>query len=129
MNGLAFRRSLYVVSFVSAVVQLVGTTAADETLRYKFTAGEKLSYQMEQKTVTTVSAATLPQAMKTTAEQSTNMVWDIKEVDSDGNAVIGQAIKRITMNMAAPGGMGFEYDSDSKEEPTGPIATMVAPLL
>ena len=45
-----------------------------------------------------------------------------------GDAVIEQKIDRIRMKMTAPGGQGFDYDTDS-EEPAVGMAAMVAPAM
>lgn len=101
--------------------------AADEPLRWKFTAGEVLDFEMGQDMNMVIQAGPTAQ-MSTTAEQTMNMSWSVKSVDAEGNGAIEQRFHRIQLKMTVPGGQGFVYDTDS-EEPAVGMAAMIAPTL
>ena len=97
-------------------------TVAQE-LRYKYTAGAKNSYVMEQKQNMKMSA------MGNEFEIKMNMTFEMTQtVDSvdtaTGNAKMKQKIDRVKMLMEG-GPIGtMEYDSKSDKEPDGPLAAM-----
>ncbi len=126
---LAFVRSR-LASFVAAAacLSLISTVSqAEAPLRWKFTPGESFDYQMTQDMNMNIDAGQAGQ-LATTAGQTMNMTWNVKSIDDQGHAVIEQKIDRIQMKMTAPGGQGFEYDTDS-EEPAVGVAAMVAPTM
>jgi Family of unknown function (DUF6263) len=99
---------------------------ADHTLRWKFTRGEKLNYNMVQEMTMSASGGPIP-AMNTTMHQEMDMTWDVQGVDAkSGEAVIRQKFDRVKMKMTTPVG-GFEYDSKSETPPTG-LGAMIAPM-
>ena len=98
---------------------------ADEPLRWKFTVGEKLDYNMVQDM--NMSARPARPAVNTTMHQEMDMTWDVQGVDDeDGEAVIKQKFDRVKMKMTHARG-GFEYDSKSEAAPTG-LGAMIAPM-
>ena len=108
---------------------LVGATleAHAEVLRWKFKAGEKISYLMDQKTVTSMKV--MGQEIKTTLTQTINMHWDVKSVGSDGVAQLSQTIDRFRTKIESPFVPAFEFDSNEKKDPEGPVAGVMIPLL
>lgn len=120
-------RRIVLVAVVSCLVVTSSISQADEPLRWKFTAGEKLEYQMTQDMKMNVDAGPAGK-MAFTAAQTLNISWDVKSVNEKGDAVIEQKIDRIYKKMTAPGGEGFEYDTDS-EEPAVGVAAMIAPTM
>jgi hypothetical protein len=103
-----------------------GTEARGEVLRWKFKAGEKLVYTMDQKTVTTMKI--MGQEAKTTLSQTINMHWDVKSLTSDGGAQVSQTIDRFRTKIESPS-LPFEFDTNDKKDPEGPVATTMVPLL
>jgi hypothetical protein len=126
LASLAPRRFL-LITVVCCWTIAPGLSRADEPLRWKFTAGEQLDYQMSQDMNMKMDAGPAGKLAITTG-QSKNMTWNVKSVDEKGDAVIVQKITRIRMKMAAPNGQGFEYDTDS-EEPAVGTAAMMAPTM
>lgn len=114
-----------VLSALSAASSL--GRAADQPIRWKFTAGEMLEFEMDQSMNMIVQAGPAQQ-MSTTAQQTMNMSWKVTSVDGDGNAEIEQRFDRIQLKMTVPGGQGLVYDTDS-EEPAAGMAAMVAPTM
>jgi hypothetical protein len=100
--------------------------AAAPTLRWKFTPGEALHYQMDQKTVTELKNQ--EQTIKTTLTQTTEMTWKVESVDASGAAEIAQTFDRIKTRIESPFGV-VEFDSKDSSPPKGPIAAGIVPLL
>lgn len=121
------RRTCFVFTLVVLSSAATATHAANDLLRWKFTAGEVLSFEMNQDMNMNIQAGP-DQQMSTTAQQAMNMHWNIKSVDGDGNAVVEQRFDRIQMRMMVPGGQGLVYDTDSEEPATG-MAAMIAPTM
>lgn len=120
-------RRVVLIAAVFCWTFLPELSLADEPLRWKFTAGEKLDYQVTQDMNMNVDAGPAGK-MAFTAAQTLNMTWNVKSVNEKGDAVIEQQIDRIYKKMTAPGGEGFEYDTDS-EEPAVGVAAMIAPTM
>lgn len=102
------------------------TVQAEGPLRWKLKAGEALRHQMKQDMNMKMDAGPAGK-LTTTAVQTMDMSWNVKNVTENGDVIIEQNIDRIRVKMAAPGGQGFEYDSES-EEPAVGVAAMVAPV-
>lgn len=116
-----------VLTLVALSVPASLCRAADEPIRWKFTAGEVLDFELNQDMIMNIQAGPAQQ-MSTTAQQSMNMHWNIKSVDGEGNALIEQRFDRIQLKMTVPGGQGLVYDTDSEEPATG-MAAMIAPTM
>lgn len=117
--------NLFVVLAALASIARV-TCGADEPLRWKFTVGQKLDYNMVQEMNMSAAGGPIGQ-MNTTMRQEMNMTWDVQGVDAkSGEAVIKQKFDRVKMKMTTPVG-GFEYDSKSEAAPTG-LGAMIAPM-
>jgi len=95
-------------------------------LRWKFSVGEALHYQMDQKTVTEVKSAN--QNVKTTVTQTIDTTWNVRSIDDSGTADLTQTLDRLRTKIDSPFG-AFEYDSNQKKAPEGPIAGGVVPML
>ena len=119
-------RCLIVFAAVSCGATFSSTSGAEEPLRWKFKVGDQLDYQMTQQMNMNMDAGKAGQ-LHTSMHQVMDMKWDVKGVNDKGEAVVEQSIKRIQMKMAAPGGQGFEYDSDA-EGPAVGMAAMIAPM-
>ena len=126
MTRSPLKLSFLLIAFLLTCVTSV--SQAEEPLRYKFQAGQRLGFNMVQETNTLIKQPG-GKEVKSVMKQTTKMVWKVLEMKKDGNAVIEQRIYQIKMEMQAPGGISMDYDTFSDEEPAGPIATMVAPLL
>jgi hypothetical protein len=113
-----------------ALLLIAGTAlparAAAPSLRWKFTTGESLHYQMEQKAVTEVKAN--GQNIKTTVTQTLDTTWTVQSVDPSGAAAMAQSIDRLRTKIESPFG-AFEYDSKSDKQPEGAVAAGIVPVL
>jgi hypothetical protein len=101
--------------------------AAAPALKWKFTPGEALHYQMDQKTITQLKAGN-GQESKTTVTQTLDATWAVKSVDASGTAEMTQSIDRLRTKIESPFG-SIEYDSKADKQPEGPIAAGVVPML
>jgi Family of unknown function (DUF6263) len=75
---------------------------ADTTLRWKFSAGQKRSYVLIQKTATKMEVMGKP--VETSSTQTVDITWNVKGVDKDGNADMTQTIDRVRFEMTGPTG-------------------------
>lgn len=105
---------------------------AETTLRYKFKAGDKLHYEMTQSMAMEMQLPQQPEPLNNVVNQKMYIELETLEVLADGSARQRQAITRIVLSVDVKGGpvaQSLKYDSDSKEEPTGPLAqTMIKAL-
>ena len=94
---------LIALSLLTAVAALSAASAARaaEPLRWKFNVGQKLDCAIVQDMNMAMTSGSAGQ-MNTTMHQQMDMQWEVKEVKSDGNAIIGQTISRVRMKMSAP---------------------------
>ena len=129
---LVSRRSS-IVLLAGMAVALGSPSAHGGKLRWKFKPGEKLHYQMEQKTSTTAKSD--GQESKTTMTQTINTTWQVHSVAPDGSAEMSQTIERMRVKMETPFAK-FEYDSADKKEPAAEkkpaesqLSAMLMPLL
>src|SRR5438128_3046101 len=109
-----------------AVIAGADHAAAQTTLRYKFTKGEKLNYLIEQKINTTTTGG--GREFNTDMVQTIDMVWNITDVDANGKARMTQTFGRIRFTMNGRLGK-VEYDSKQDKEPEGPEAKAIIPIL
>ncbi|HWE37972.1 MAG TPA: DUF6263 family protein [Isosphaeraceae bacterium] len=96
----------------------------DETLRWKFTKGEKLTYRMVQKTESRPEPGGAIPA--TTMAQTIDMTWEVKDVSPAGDATMDQTVDRIAFEMKGPGG-DVRFDTSQAEKAEG-TAALLEPL-
>jgi len=125
-RGQGSARMLLGILSGTLIFSLIASDARAEVLRWKFKAGEKLAYTMDQKTVTSMKV--MGQEIKTTLTQTINVHWDVKSLNSDGVANVSQTIDRFRTKIESPF-VPFEFDSNDKKDPDGPVATVMVPLL
>jgi hypothetical protein len=117
-------RVLFPAVLVIVAAVAVASAQADDTLRWKFSKGEKLHYVVTQKTSSTAVVA--GQKIETLMTQDIVTTWDVQDVDSSGSAVMDQTIDRIVFAMTGPTGE-IKIDTKKDEAGEGPAAS-VAPL-
>jgi hypothetical protein len=83
-----------------ALLHAAGAARADTTLRWKFTAGQKRSYVLTQKTVTKMEVMGKPIELNDT--QTADFTWDVKSIDKDGNAEMTQTIHNFKLQVTTP---------------------------
>lgn len=106
-------------------VALASNALAQETLRWKFGAGDELRYAVVQTTDLALTSAG-GGAAQTKTRQAMDLVWEVESVDADGAARVACNIERVQMTLEASGGQSFQFDTDSAEPPEG-LAALVAP--
>ncbi len=100
---------------------------AEPVLRWKFTEGESMHYQMVQKTTTKVKGPN--QDIRTTVSQTIDTTWNVLSVDREtGIGTLTQTIDQVRTKIEYPFGQ-FEYDSKSEKAPEGPMAAGIVPTL
>jgi hypothetical protein len=119
--SLLSRRALLVLAFVC----LVPLSSFAQELRYKFQAGSKANYVMEQKQTMKMGVQGQDFEMKSNMNMDFSMAVDSVDT-ATGNAKVTYKIDGMKMSMSGPMG-NMEYDSKSDKEPEGMIA-MAAPL-
>lgn len=87
-------------------------TKADETLRFKFKAGQTVRYEFIQSMKMNVQAA--GRESETELTQTMELTWKIKSVDEMGTTTIEQTIDRIAANIVGPAA-NISYDSAKPE--------------
>ena len=93
------------------------TVVADTVLRYKFTPGEKLTYECTQNVSTNMAFD--GKEMKSTIKNILIASQEVKAVDAEGVATVVKTIDSIKMTMQMPQGGNLEYDSTVKKDRTG----------
>ncbi len=94
----------------------------DETLRWKFTRGEKLMYRMVQKTESRPEPAGAIPA--TTMTQTIDMTWEVKDVSPAGDAAMDQTIDRIVFEMKGGPAGEMRFDTNQAEKAEGTAAVL-----
>jgi hypothetical protein len=108
---------------------LVPNAPAQEALRWKFTAGERLQVSFLQ----SANTETVGAGARTTIAilMGMEMTWRVDDVAADGTATMSQSFDRLTMSMKTGDVAAVDYDSAT--EPTSPpakeIAAAVGPLI
>lgn len=104
----------------------VSASSAQTTLRWKFQEGQKFKQvvQQDMKMAMKVGERDITTQMK----QTMDVIWTVGQVDADGVSTVEQQFTHMRMKMDAPGGIGFEFDSDKEQELTG-VGAMIAPAL
>ncbi len=100
-------------TMLTAVAGLAATGAAQESLSWKFQAGETLHYVVVQKVDMDMSVPG-EQSQKMSTNQTMDMLWKISDVQSDGVATMTQMVDRVRMDSSGGPAGSMAYDSQSK---------------
>lgn len=113
--------ALLVVSAGSADAQTV-------TLRYRWTAGDSLTYRMTNRTNSVISG--MPGRGEVTVDQSITQVITVTaaEVAPDGAATLRQSFQSVRMEMNGPMGTAV-YDSSAPDKNPGPMAEAMGKVM
>ena len=109
-----------------SMITCAGTVRSQELLRWKLKPGEKLGYRVEQEMKMFSISGGTDTEMKMTSTM--DIVWDVKAVDADGNASLGQTISRVQLTMEREPFGELKYDSNSEEILTNPILQRMATM-
>jgi hypothetical protein len=94
--------------------------AAEEKLRWKFTAGQSMQYAFTQETSQKTEANGQTNEMK--LKQVMNMTWNVKSVESDGSAKLDQTIDRVVYTEKRGELPEVTFDSSKKDDSSGKFA-------
>ena len=119
-----------VLAAFGALLAFASVAQGEKVLRWKLQPGQRLQVQMTQQIKQT---ATLPGGAKTTKiDLLMELAWTVDSVEEDGSASITQSLSRIKVVRESAKSEKLEYDSASKEKPTGlakVLADSVLPLV
>ena len=101
--------------------------AAQTTLRYKFTKGEKLNYELEQKMTMAMSFG--GRDISFDMGQIIDMTWNVLDVDADGKAKMTQTITRLRFTMDGGPAGKIDFDSKDDKEIQGEAGKLMTPIL
>ena len=108
-----------------AGLTLAGTAQAQATLRYKYKAGDRHEYVIDQDQKMTMSVNGMDIDIK--VAMVIDMTWETVKVDGS-NAQVKITVGRVKMNMDGPTGK-VEVDSKDKEDSDDPIAKLIGPMI
>jgi hypothetical protein len=117
--------SLRLLAIAVAVGLLAAPAQGQTKLRWQFKKGQKFNYTLSQKSTTTAEAGAQKQTF--TSSQVTDVVWEIRDVDSSGTADMVQTIRRIRVKAETPYGP-MDFDSKGGQEPQGPAAAQASAM-
>lgn len=120
MVSRGFRSLLMLAAAVVASAPLM----AQDALAWKFTAGEKLLYVVQQKTDQQLDFSGKKQGVS--MQQTMHMGWNIGDVSSNGDAQMSQVIERIAMKSEGGPAGSFEYDSTAATPPESPLGRIMS---
>jgi hypothetical protein len=95
-------------------------------LAWKFTAGEKLSYELNQEIKVSAVAADTTRAIAA-VNQRLGFSWEVTNVKSPQVAEIALQVTNLDLEASGPDGVPVRFESGSSEEPIG-FAAMLVPL-
>lgn len=126
------RKSMRFASvWIPVVTSLLATTSivrADELLRWKFSPGDVLRYELTQNMKQNVEAN--GNTFEMLLDQIYNLSWTVEDIDAQRNARITFQFERIRFNMTGVGGLRFAFDSASPEkQPENPAFKPIADAL
>lgn len=113
--------ALLVVSLLS-----VSPLLAQESVNWKFEAGQEFRYQVSQLTSFQSNAGEAG-TFSSHAEQKLDVLWKVTAVDEAGTMTGVQQIERFQVTIRQPSGLELTYDSESTEAPDG-LAVMLTPM-
>ena len=101
--------------------------SAAEPLLWKFKVGDTHPFRLSQVMKMDMDIGSIGK-VEASLQQTTDLVWTVESVAPNGSASLLQKVRRIHMEMNAPGQTQMRYDSDSKEPPTG-YGAMLVPMM
>ncbi len=117
-------------AFSAAVlVYLTGAAhvRAEQSLQWKFKAGDKINYVLEQGGDINVNASGVE--FDVMLNQTMDTTWNVASVAADGTADIGLTVDRLQLMMNTPFTGEFKYDSKDGKEGEGQVWQMIGPYV
>ena len=96
--------------------------AAQHTLRYKFTAGETLRWQVSHQALAKATVAGTTERTETVTKSV--KVWRVREVKDDGTAVFENLVESVEMRQERTGRQAIRYNSKTDKEAPPEFATV-----
>ena len=123
--------SLVNVSTLLSIALLSHSTiGAAETLQWKFAVGDSYRLELEQTVQQTTSVLLKPVDTTTTTELV--VLWKVKSIKPDGNAVIEQVFDHLKLSVKTQNADDLTFDSKSEEQDSlaaRELAKAIAPML
>src|SRR5438128_1135271 len=79
------------------IVGFASSSHAQTTLRYQFKEKDKLAYEIDQKTKSSMNL--MGAEIGTTASAQTNLYWEVLKVDTQGNAHVKVKVTRSRLSL------------------------------
>lgn len=124
-SGHGLARGTWLVAMVAWA--LASTANGAETLRWKFLKGEAFDYVLERRV--DASFDFNGNMIHFGFRIILDMTWQVRGVDGEGTAEIGQTVNRIQIAMKPPTGAELRYDSTQPEPRENPLWGQVGPRL
>jgi Family of unknown function (DUF6263) len=121
------RWSSLVAALATLALFCTTTARADNTLRWKFKAGETLNYVMDRQTDMKIDLS--GSLIEIKSGMTFDTTWKVKSVADDGTAELEQTVDRIQMKMDSPLGGGLDYDSKKPGSGQGQAWEMIGPTI
>lgn len=117
-------RCISSISLVAAIFLVTSAGVAQDSLAWKFTAGESLKYVVQQSTQMEMDLNGQKQAM--TMNQTMDMAWKIASIESNGDAKMAQIVDRVQFKSEGGPFGAVQFDSSSKEAVDSPLVKSMA---
>ncbi|MFO0867519.1 MAG: DUF6263 family protein [Pirellulales bacterium] len=104
--------------------------AADEPLRWKWSAGQSLRATWKQRVETETAIGEKP--LRLLIDSTFVQDWQVAEVEPSGVARVQQSFRRLAVRLEMPPAEPLDYDTTRDTEPTGelrPLAAALSPLV
>ncbi len=101
---------------------------AQAKLRYRFTSGEMLNYELQQD-LKTIMAATVGPLMDMSATLQIDSTWEVTSVSPEGKAKIMVRFDRIRSRQSDFGSKPVEYDTNDQNEPSDSLMKIIFGVL
>jgi len=118
-------QTLKLICFVVLSISSSTAAHADGPFRWKFQAGDRLTYSVVQDMNISGSGG-VPAELANKSHQQFDFTWDVISVSAAGEATVRLRFDRIRSKMTLPSG-GLEYDSSAKGPAMG-MAAINSPL-
>jgi hypothetical protein len=118
-------RAVFRCGLLLVLIAISPPARGDGPLRWKFAAGDKISYSIVQE-MNISGTGEVAGELKNESRQQLDVTWEVDRVTSEGQATVRLRFNRIRSKMTLPVG-GLEYDSDAKGPAMG-MAAINAPL-
>jgi hypothetical protein len=107
--------SIALAGLLCSLITAHARAAEPISLKYKFTPGEKLRWQVSEQVVVKTTMRGTTQIAKTSG--TSIKVWDVKRTSDDGNATFQHMVESVNMKMWLTGRSEITYNSKTDAKP------------